>query len=146
MSAASVKKTLQKIEEAHGDLDDYYGVFSMGKVGIEKYYEKTLARHSLAHRMLKPMCADAFCARWIAKIRCAAKRLTLYLDVQMQQAAVDCTGRTARRSGSHRTGDRRCGHSREQSRRLIPIYLSRASAARSTAHCATHPTFHCSTA
>ncbi|HNL92651.1 MAG TPA: penicillin-binding protein 2, partial [Pseudomonadales bacterium] len=35
------EKDIKKIEEA-GEEENYYGVFSIGKVGIEKYYEKAL--------------------------------------------------------------------------------------------------------
>lgn len=80
------EKELKKIED-DGDLDDYYGVFSMGKVGIEKYYEKDLlgipgaqnVETDVRGRILRTL---------DRKDPTRGKTLTLYLDVQMQQAAV----------------------------------------------------------
>ncbi|MBP8030185.1 MAG: penicillin-binding protein 2 [Pseudomonadales bacterium] len=81
------EKELKKIED-DGDIDDYYGVFSMGKVGIEKYYEKDLlgipgaqnVETDVRGRILRTL---------DRKDPVRGKTLTLHLDVKMQQAAVD---------------------------------------------------------
>lgn len=81
------EKELKQIE-ADGRLDDYYGVFSMGKVGIEKSYEKELlgvpgaqnVETDVRGRILRTL---------DRKDPVRGKTLTLYLDVKMQQAAVD---------------------------------------------------------
>lgn len=79
-------KELKQLE-ADGKLGDYYGVFSMGKVGIEKYYESELlgipgaqnVETDVHGRILRTL---------DRKDPARGKTLTLYLDVKMQQAAV----------------------------------------------------------
>ncbi len=66
----------------------YYGVFSMGKVGIERYYEDALlgipgaqnVETDVHGRVLRTL---------DRKDPLRGKTLTLFLDVKMQQAAVD---------------------------------------------------------
>jgi penicillin-binding protein 2 len=80
------EKELKKIED-DGDVDDYYGVFSIGKVGLEKFYEKDLlgipgaqnVETDVRGRILRTL---------DRKDPVRGKTLTLYLDVKMQQAAV----------------------------------------------------------
>ncbi|MEZ5538825.1 MAG: penicillin-binding protein 2 [Pseudomonadales bacterium] len=81
------EKELRKIEE-EGEEESYYGIFSMGKVGIEKYYEKTLlgipgaqnVETDVRGRILRTL---------DRKDPVRGKTLTLYLDVRMQRAAVE---------------------------------------------------------
>jgi penicillin-binding protein 2 len=81
------EKELKKIE-ADGNQDDYYGIFSMGKIGIEKYYEKELlgipgaqnVETDVHGRILRTL---------DRKDPARGKTLTLYLDTGMQQAAVN---------------------------------------------------------
>ena len=81
------EKEMQKIEEA-GETDNYYGVFSMGKVGIEKSYEKKLlgipgaqnVETDVRGRILRTL---------DRKDPVRGATLTLYLNVRMQQAAVE---------------------------------------------------------
>ncbi len=81
------EKEQKKIEEA-GETENYYGVFSMGKVGIEKFYEKELlgipgaqnVETDVRGRILRTL---------DRKDPTRGKTLTLYLDTRMQQAAVD---------------------------------------------------------
>ncbi len=80
------EKELRKIEE-EGEEESYYGIFSMGKVGIEKYYEKTLCipgaqnvETDVRGRILRTL---------DRKDPVRGKTLTLYLDVRMQRAAVE---------------------------------------------------------
>lgn len=81
------EKDQKRIEEA-GEEENYYGVYSMGKVGIEKYYEKELlgipgaqnVETDVRGRILRTL---------DRKDPVRGKTLTLYLDVRMQQAAVD---------------------------------------------------------
>lgn len=81
------EKEQKKIEET-GEAENYYGVFSMGKVGIEKFYEKELlgipgaqnVETDVRGRILRTL---------DRKDPTRGKTLTLYLDTRMQQAAVD---------------------------------------------------------
>lgn len=81
------EKELKKIED-DGKLGDYYGVFSIGKIGIEKFYEQELlgipgaqnVETNVHGRILRTL---------DRKDPVRGKTLTLFLDVKMQQAAVD---------------------------------------------------------
>ncbi len=81
------EKELKQLEEQNQQ-DAYYGVFSMGKVGIERYYESELlgipgaqnVETDVHGRILRTL---------DRKDPVRGKTLTLYLDVKMQQAAVD---------------------------------------------------------
>lgn len=86
MSVASAKD-LQKIED-DGDEENYYGVFSIGKVGIEKYYEKTLLGTPGAQNVETDV-RGRILRTLDRKDPVRGATLTLYLDVRMQQAAVD---------------------------------------------------------
>ncbi len=81
------EKEMQKIVD-DGEEENYYGIFSMGKVGIEKYYEKDLlgvpgaqnVETDVRGRILRTL---------DRKDPVRGKTLTLYLDVRMQKAAVE---------------------------------------------------------
>jgi penicillin-binding protein 2 len=81
------EKDLQKIEDA-GEEENYYGVFSMGKVGIEKYYEKTLLGTPGAQNVETDV-RGRILRTLDRKDPVRGATLTLYLDVRMQRAAVD---------------------------------------------------------
>ena len=81
------EKDMQKIEEAHEE-ENYYGVFSIGKVGIEKYYEKTLLGTPGAQNVETDV-RGRILRTLDRKDPVRGATLTLYLDVRMQQAAVE---------------------------------------------------------
>ncbi len=81
------EKELTQLTE-NGKLDAYYGVDSIGKVGIEKFYENELlgipgaqnVETNVKGRILRTL---------DRKDPTRGKTLTLFLDVKMQQAAVE---------------------------------------------------------
>lgn len=81
------EKDIKKIEEA-GEEENYYGVFSIGKVGIEKYYEKALLGTPGAQNVETDV-RGRILRTLDRKDPVRGATLTLYLDVRMQQAAVD---------------------------------------------------------
>jgi len=80
------EKEMQKIEDA-GETDNYYGVFSMGKVGIEKSYEKKLLGTPGAQNVETDV-RGRILRTLDRKDPVRGATLTLYLNVRMQQAAV----------------------------------------------------------
>ncbi|MEZ5494088.1 MAG: penicillin-binding protein 2 [Pseudomonadales bacterium] len=81
------EKEMQKIEDA-GETDNYYGVFSMGKVGIEKSYEKKLLGTPGAQNVETDV-RGRILRTLDRKDPVRGATLTLYLNVRMQQAAVE---------------------------------------------------------
>lgn len=81
------ERDMQKIEDA-GEEENYYGVFSMGKVGIEKYYEKVLLGTPGAQNVETDV-RGRILRTLDRKDPVRGATLTLYLDVRMQRAAVE---------------------------------------------------------